>query len=170
MKMFGLNLSEGSVAQNLTINRGTTLPSNPESGELFFLTAQPVGLHLYNGTAWVKIETHPSVSILSSGGRSFDTAFQVSSTLNATVHYVVSLSATNNQITIDLQTSTSSSGPWTTIASAANSSTFSGIGLGSITSVVDSTIAAFIPAGYYVKLTSSGSGSKTFKLGHEVIG
>lgn len=170
MKMYGIELSESSKIKNNVVESGSSSPSQPDLGELFYSTTNPVGLYFYDGSAWVKVRSTPSVTVLGAGDRSFNTAFQVNASLSTFVCYTVSLEATNNSITVDLQTATSSTGPWTTVASARNSSTFSGIGLGSITSIIDSTISAFIPAGYYVKLTTTGSGNRTFRLGHEVVG
>lgn len=43
-------ISEGSVIVNATIASGTAFPSNPDVGELFYLTSGSVGLYYYSGT------------------------------------------------------------------------------------------------------------------------
>ncbi len=49
-----INLLEGGVIQNLTLNSGATFPSNPNLGELFLRTTTNL-LYFYNGTAWVDV-------------------------------------------------------------------------------------------------------------------
>ncbi len=64
MLIDGLTLLEGSSAQNLTIAKGTSFPSLPTEGELFYRTdGVNEGLYVYTGESW-------SVA----GGNAFDPA------------------------------------------------------------------------------------------------
>lgn len=51
----GISLTDGSTLQNLTIDSGAAFPSSPNTGELFYKTTAPVGLHYYSGSAWEQI-------------------------------------------------------------------------------------------------------------------
>lgn len=56
MILDGLTLTEGSTAQNLTVATGTSFPSIPNLGELFFNTTPATkGLYTYDGTIWDKV-------------------------------------------------------------------------------------------------------------------
>lgn len=62
MLIDGLTMLEGSSAQNLTVAKGTSFPSLPTEGELFYRTdGVNEGLYVYNGESWVQ-----------SGGNAFD--------------------------------------------------------------------------------------------------
>lgn len=61
----GLNLVEGSVFTNLVIPTGTSFPSSPDSGEMFYRTDVPnVGLYVYDGTAWNRYANSDDLSTL----------------------------------------------------------------------------------------------------------
>ena len=47
----GLRLIDGSVLSNAVVDHGTSYPSSPDTGELFFRTDLET-LYVYNGTAW----------------------------------------------------------------------------------------------------------------------
>lgn len=56
MLLDGLQMIEGSSAENLTVKSGTAFPSLPNAGELFFRTDIDGGtLHLYSNTEWVNL-------------------------------------------------------------------------------------------------------------------
>jgi hypothetical protein len=56
MKIYGnTSLSQGAVFSNLTVDNGTTYPSNPSIGELFYHNT--FGLVLYNGSTWLPTST-----------------------------------------------------------------------------------------------------------------
>ena len=52
----GLTLVEQSKAVNLTVDSGMAFPTNPNVGELFFLSTDST-LYSHNGTDWVKFLT-----------------------------------------------------------------------------------------------------------------
>lgn len=50
----GVQLIEGSQFTNLTVASGTSFPSNPSLGELFYRSDNDA-LHVYNGSAWDEV-------------------------------------------------------------------------------------------------------------------
>ena len=48
----GINLTEGSVINNLTVVSGPNFPSTPQKGELFYRIGSDEGLYIYNGNEW----------------------------------------------------------------------------------------------------------------------
>lgn len=63
MKIYGVNLAEGSEIVNLTVATGSAFPSNANIGELFFRTDSPnVGLYIHDGSAWSEVLTGASVT------------------------------------------------------------------------------------------------------------
>lgn len=54
MLLDGINLVEGSTATNLVLASGTTNPSNPNIGELFY-RSDSQAIVVYNGSAWVEV-------------------------------------------------------------------------------------------------------------------
>ena len=51
----GIKLVEGSEVQNLVVDTGSTFPSSPNAGEMFYRTdAGNEGLYTYDGTQWVR--------------------------------------------------------------------------------------------------------------------
>ena len=52
MLIDGLTLTEGSTIKNLTVAYGTSFPSLPDIGELFYRTDASLGLQVYDGSAW----------------------------------------------------------------------------------------------------------------------
>lgn len=55
MKIYGVDLAEGSQITNTTVASGTSYPSNPNVGELFYLTSGTVGLYIHNGSTWLSL-------------------------------------------------------------------------------------------------------------------
>jgi len=57
MKIDGIDLTEGSEIDNLTVERGTSYPSLPDIGQMFFRTDAPnVGLKIFNGQIWLSLD------------------------------------------------------------------------------------------------------------------
>ena len=53
----GISLIEGSELQNLTVDSGSTYPSPPEEGMLFYRNdGANEGLYVYNGSAWTQLQ------------------------------------------------------------------------------------------------------------------
>ena len=69
MRIDGIKLLEGSVLSNATIDSGTTFPSIPDKGELFFRT-DTNAFYFYSGTAWTKLSdaTTPTPFLPLAGG------------------------------------------------------------------------------------------------------
>ena len=66
MRHFGIQLTEGSNVENLTVASGTAFPSNPNEGELFFRSDTAVtdkGLYLYVGGNWDRIASTDSLTM-----------------------------------------------------------------------------------------------------------
>ena len=60
MKMYGIDLSEGSKIVNATVDSGESFPSEPDDGELFFKTGASAGFYVYlTGPGWVQ---HPAIT------------------------------------------------------------------------------------------------------------
>lgn len=97
--------------------------------------------------------------------RILDTIFQISTTYPALVFYTVDLSVSfallsSQAITVDLLSDASS--PPTTLHGQAKLLGSQLLGLGvTITNTQRQQLVAYIPAGNYVKLSSSGTGSAT---------
>jgi len=66
MKMYGVDLAEGSEILNSVIASGSAFPSLPDVGELFFLNAgvpATDGLYVYNNaSSWQSISLPPNSS------------------------------------------------------------------------------------------------------------
>ncbi len=105
MLLDGLNLVEGSTATNLVLASGTTNPSNPNVGELFY-RSDSQAIVVYNGSAWVEVA--------GGGGGGSGT--------------VTSVNATSTDITV-------SGGPITTTGSLTLSLNNSGVAAGTYTKV-----------------------------------
>lgn len=61
MKIDGINLTEGSVIKNLSVDLGNSFPGQPNEGELFYLTLAPnEGLYIHDGSSWLPITTSGS--------------------------------------------------------------------------------------------------------------
>lgn len=64
-----ITLLEGSAINNMVVTSGTTFPSTPDSGELFFRT-DTNKMFLYNGSGWSEIgEAGGGSSVVSVAGR-----------------------------------------------------------------------------------------------------
>lgn len=58
MKIYGIDVAEGAHITNASIAVGSTFPTTPDVGELFYYdTGTPAtdGWYLYRGTAWTAI-------------------------------------------------------------------------------------------------------------------
>jgi hypothetical protein len=58
MLIDGINLLEGSTLVNLTVDSGSTLPSSPSTGELFYKLPDKK-LYVYDGTSWLEAISLP---------------------------------------------------------------------------------------------------------------
>ena len=54
MKMYGMDLAEGSEIGNITVPTGTSFPAEPNAGEMFFRTDLDK-TYMHNGTEWNEI-------------------------------------------------------------------------------------------------------------------
>jgi hypothetical protein len=73
----GILLADGSVADNLQIQHGTTLPVTGNNvGELYYKTSAPAGLYVYDGGQWVQQNTG------SGGSSTFTVTGDVTGTLD----------------------------------------------------------------------------------------
>ena len=107
----------------------------------------------------------------SAASRSFNSAFQVSTTKDAIVSYTVQIACAltlsgGQSGTVFLETSPDNS-VWTEVGRAVNTNTGSlTIGL-NITNTNAMTLAGFITRNYYVRLRTTGSGTITYISGQE---
>jgi hypothetical protein len=63
MKIDGISLIEGASVSNFSVVTGTSYPSNPNAGELFFRTDSPnVGLYVHDGSTWGYVSTASSTA------------------------------------------------------------------------------------------------------------
>ena len=101
-------------------------------------------------------------------------AYQISATRDALALYSVQIAATislttGQSGTVSLQMSSTSGGTYATVNSCSNGNTGSlTLGL-NITQTQLTVLAAFVPAGYYVKLVSSGTATNTMVAQQEVL-
>jgi hypothetical protein len=66
MKVFGVQLQEGSSISNLTVASGTAFPDLPNDAELFYRTdadTRVVGLYVYIGGVWERLASASAVTI-----------------------------------------------------------------------------------------------------------
>ena len=66
MKFHGITLEQGSAITNMTIASGTSFPSLPDEGELFFRSDADItikGMYLYIGGGWLKVANPYAVTI-----------------------------------------------------------------------------------------------------------
>ena len=110
----------------------------------------------------------------SAPSRSFNSAFQPSSTRPALCIYAVSIAPTitlsgGQTGTVSLQTSTTSGGTYTELMPITNGNTGAlTIGL-SLTNTNVFALLAFVPAGNYVKLVTSGTATMSIIKAQEII-
>jgi hypothetical protein len=65
MKFHGITLDEGSSITNLTVASGTSFPTSPDEGELFFRTDVSIaikGLYCYINSSWDRIASSESIT------------------------------------------------------------------------------------------------------------
>lgn len=112
----------------------------------------------------------PSASIVT---KSLNTSYQLSLYRDAMVTYSVQISSSltlsgGQSGTITLQTSPNNS-TWTTISTQTNNNTGSlTIGLNT-TNTQATSLTGFVPAGYYIKIVTSGTATMTWICGMEVL-
>jgi hypothetical protein len=108
------------------------------------------------------------------------TGFQVSSTLPSMVYYSIRISTTisvggTSTGTIFLEvapTNSAAAGDWVIDAQVSNSQSFAGLITLSSTQVMTYEVSTYVPAGFFVKIrsTSSGTTAFTYITGTEIIG
>jgi hypothetical protein len=162
-------------------NPNTTAPTDRPSTSNVLYVGTDASTWIWNGTLYISLT---GAKVATSVTRTFTTStgasgFQISSTNGAFVHYSVSISTTigvggTSTGSVFLEVSpTNSSTPanWIINGNASNSQSFSGLLTLSSTQVQGSQICTYVPAGFYVKLrtTSSGTTSFTFITGIEVL-
>ncbi len=77
-----VSISEGGSITNATIASGSSFPSNPNTGELFFRNDSPNdGLHVYTGTEWTLVGT----GLVSFDSLNIKPAVRVATTANITL-------------------------------------------------------------------------------------
>lgn len=105
--------------------------------------------------------------------RTLNSAFQISSTKPAIVNYSVQIAATLSLITgqtgtVSLQVCATSGGTFVEVCRFTNGNTGAlAVGL-NLTQTLVGVLSAFIPAGYYVKFVTSGTGASTYITGQEI--
>jgi hypothetical protein len=70
MKAYGIAIAEGANISNLVVASGTSFPSSPDNGELFYRSDSSTtvrGLHLYVGGGWERIASADSVTVPTAG-------------------------------------------------------------------------------------------------------
>jgi hypothetical protein len=85
----GIQLVEGADISNLTVDSGTSFPSNPSVGELFYKTSATVGLYVYSGSAWAVVG--------SGGASSFTITGDVTGTIDGAPD-VLTLATVNSNV------------------------------------------------------------------------
>lgn len=53
----GIRLAEQSDITNLTVDSGSSFPSDPSLAELFYKTSATIGLYIYDGSTWNPVDT-----------------------------------------------------------------------------------------------------------------
>lgn len=64
MKIHGIQLQEGTAVKNMTVDSGVTFPTQPDIGELFFLTGGidgDPGLYVFTGAVWATLDKNTAV-------------------------------------------------------------------------------------------------------------
>lgn len=106
--------------------------------------------------------------------RSFNSAFQVSSSKDAMVSYSVQIASTLSLVTgqtgtASLQICATSGGSYTEVARFTNGNTGTlAVGL-NLTQTVTNNLSAMVPAGYYVKIVTSGTATISYVVGQETL-
>lgn len=157
---------------------------------------QPTWAYITTGTGWTTYNNYYQTSVPVFGGeadtalaavtalipipsqskvtRTLNSAFQVSSTRNSMVNYTNTISAalslTGGQTgTVSLQICSTSGGTYVEIANTSNGNTGTlTLGLG-ITQGLNAQVFGFVPAGYYIKLVTSGTAAISYVTGQETL-
>lgn len=111
----------------------------------------------------------PSASVVT---RALNTSYRLSTGRDAMVSYSVQITSTLNLTsgqngTVNLQISPDNS-TWTTIATQTNNNNGS-LTLGFTTNVQSGSLTGFVPATYYIKLTTVGTSTFSWNSGMEVL-
>lgn len=89
MIFHGVSLAEGATIKNATVDSGTSFPTDPTTGELFFRTDSDK-LFVYDGATWIETGTGGSSGGTGSGGPE-DGVFYLNDTV-VTSNYTVPVS------------------------------------------------------------------------------
>ncbi len=119
MRIDSIQMREGSKIVNLTVDSGTSFPSSPNAGELFYRTDNE-NLYLHNGTTWV------SVSGGGGGGGTYVITGDVTGTVDGGTD-VLTLATVNSNVG--------------SFGSASSVSTFTVNGKGLVTAAASTSIA-----------------------------
>lgn len=85
MRIDGIQLQEGSNISNLTVASGTSFPSSPSLGELFFRSDTEL-LYVYNGSTWVDTISNDAITLSGDASGSGTNAITVTlATVNGNV-------------------------------------------------------------------------------------
>ncbi len=147
------NSGSSSTGNKIFVNNSADLTLNP--GEIAMLG-------LSNGVGWFVFDHKSKTKQVAYTARTVNgTGYQVSTIADSEVRYSILLANGSLQTTtVKLEISPDNS-TWTEAARVSNA-----VSLISATAI----ISCFVPRGYYIKLTTSGSGSGTFVCGQEVVG
>jgi len=81
MLMDTITMLDGSKIINTNVDSGANFPVSATTGELFFKTTAPIGLHVYDGVSWNLSGTGSTVPTVSTspptGGSDNDVWYQI---------------------------------------------------------------------------------------------
>jgi len=161
----GLSSTDFTVSGSPVTTSGTITVNLNTSG----VTAGSYSTVTVNNKGIVTAGTNRSVSIVSRTPGSSPTSYQVSTTRDAEVRYTVTISASatlgaGSAGTVFLESSPDNS-TWTTVGQVTHS-----IALGVIITIAETAqVSGYIPAGYYVRLRTTGSATITYVTGQEML-
>ncbi|QMS79324.1 hypothetical protein IIV6-T1_438 [Invertebrate iridescent virus 6] len=162
-------------------NPNTTAPTDRPATSSVLYVGTDASLWIWNGSVYIsligaKVPTSVTRTFTTSTGAS---GFQISTINGAFVHYSVSISTTigvggTSTGTVNLEVSpTNSATPasWIVNGVISNSQSFAGLITLSSVQVQGGQLCTYVPAGYFVKLrtTSSGTTSFSYVAGIEVL-
>lgn len=165
MKHFGIDLSEGSDIENLTVPSGTAYPGLPSVGELFFRTDFNA-LVVYNGSAWSRVQTQQSIPVACSDettalttGLKVTFRMPYAMTLVSVKASLTTAQASGNIFTVDITSNGTSI--FSTLLTIDNSETTSGT---AVTPAVLSTTSLSADAEIKISITQAGTGGTGLKV------
>lgn len=145
------------------------------SGDYSDLSGKPTLATVSSSGSYTDLINTPAGLSASTPSRALNSAaYQISSTRNSMVMYSIQISATISLVTgqsgtVLLQTSPTSGGTYTTIATLTNGNTGTlTIGL-NLTQTQSAVLSGFVPAGYFTKLVSSGTATNSIVSQQEVV-